>query len=81
LVNPGSLGGLGAASPQASYALWEDGHLQLKRYSYPLRNTVEENSENAGLSVSARAIDRVFYDRRCGGRKSLSMAEIRKPDA
>jgi protein phosphatase len=42
LVNPGSLGGLGAASPQASYALWEDGHLQLKRYSYPLRNTVEE---------------------------------------
>jgi putative phosphoesterase len=42
LLNPGSLGGLGATSPAASYAVWEDGHLQLKGYSYPLQTTVEE---------------------------------------
>jgi protein phosphatase len=39
-VNPGSLAGLRITSPQASYAIWEDGRLQLKRYSYPLEETI-----------------------------------------
>ena len=30
------------ASAQASCAVWEDGHLRLKRYSYPLQTTVTE---------------------------------------
>jgi len=42
LLNPGSLGALGASAPKASYATWEDGHLLLKRYSYPFETTVEE---------------------------------------
>jgi predicted phosphodiesterase len=42
LVNPGSLGALGATSPEASYATWEDGRLQLKRYSYCSQTTVDE---------------------------------------
>jgi protein phosphatase len=42
LVNPGSLAGLKVTSPQASYAFWEDGRIQLKRYSYPFEETVAE---------------------------------------
>lgn len=42
LVNPGSLAGLKITSPQASYATWEDGRFQLKRYSYPFEETVTE---------------------------------------
>jgi protein phosphatase len=42
LVNPGSLGGLRITSPEASYAIWEDGHFHLKRYSYQFQETVAE---------------------------------------
>lgn len=42
LVNPGSLAGLKITSPQASYALWEDGRIHLRRYSYPFEETVSE---------------------------------------
>jgi hypothetical protein len=42
LVNPGSLGALAATSPEASYAVWEDGEVQLKRYSYCFQATIEE---------------------------------------
>lgn len=40
LVNPGSLAGLRITSPQASYAIWEDGQFHLKRYSYPIEETI-----------------------------------------
>jgi len=39
-LNPGSLAGLRVTSPQASYAIWEDGQFQLKRYSYPVEETI-----------------------------------------
>jgi protein phosphatase len=39
-VNPGSLAGLRVSSPQASYAIWEDGQLHLRRYSYPFEETI-----------------------------------------
>ncbi len=42
LVNPGSLAGLKITSPQASYAIWENGHFHLKQYSYPFEETVAE---------------------------------------
>jgi predicted phosphodiesterase len=35
LVNPGSLAGARGTSPQASHGIREDGHFQLKCYSYP----------------------------------------------
>jgi predicted phosphodiesterase len=40
LVNPGSLTGLRVTDPQASYALWEDGELHLKRYSHWFEETI-----------------------------------------
>ena len=40
LVNPGSLAGLRITRLQASYAIWEDGQLHLKRYSYPIEETI-----------------------------------------
>lgn len=39
-VNPGSLAGLRITSPDASYAVWEDGQFQLKRYAYPFEETI-----------------------------------------
>jgi putative phosphoesterase len=35
LVNPGSIGQPKTGSPEARYAVWEDGHLELKSYPYP----------------------------------------------
>ena len=42
LLNPGSLAGIKITSPQASYAIWEDGDFHLKRYSYPFEETIAE---------------------------------------
>jgi protein phosphatase len=36
VVNPGSLGQPKTGSPQARYAIWEDGKIELKSYSYPI---------------------------------------------
>ena len=40
LLNPGSLAGLRVTSPRASYAVWEDGEIHLKQYSYPFEDTL-----------------------------------------
>ena len=40
LVNPGSLGQPKTGSPQARYAVWEDGGFELKSYPYPFEKTV-----------------------------------------
>jgi len=40
VVNPGSLGQPKTGSPQASYAIWEDGKIDLKSYSYPVEPAV-----------------------------------------
>jgi putative phosphoesterase len=39
LINPGSLGQPKVGAPQACYAVWEDGRLDLRRYSYPVDDT------------------------------------------
>jgi protein phosphatase len=57
LVNPGSLGSLGVSAPEASYAVWEDGHLRLKRYSYPMQTTV---TEIRAMPVSASVQDQLI---------------------
>lgn len=40
LVNPGSLGQPKTGTPEACYAIWENGTVMLKRYSYPVESTV-----------------------------------------
>jgi predicted phosphodiesterase len=40
VVNPGSLGQPKTGSPGARYAVWEDGRIELKSYSYPVERTV-----------------------------------------
>lgn len=39
LINPGSLGQAKVGAPEACYAIWEDGHLELRRYGYPVEET------------------------------------------
>jgi putative phosphoesterase len=40
IVNPGSLGQPKTGSPEACYAVWEDGKIELKSYPYPADATV-----------------------------------------
>jgi protein phosphatase len=54
VVNPGSLGQPKTGSPQARYAVWEDGKIKLKSYEYPVELTVAK--------VQALPIDEAFRD-------------------
>jgi len=40
LVNPGSLGQPKTGKPDACYAVWEDGRIELKSYPYPFEKTI-----------------------------------------
>lgn len=40
VVNPGSLGQPKTGSPEARYAIWQDGKIELKSYSYPVEPAV-----------------------------------------
>lgn len=40
VVNPGSLGQPKTGSPEARYAVWQDGKIELKSYSYPVEPAV-----------------------------------------
>jgi protein phosphatase len=42
IVNPGSLGQPKTGRPLACYAVWEDGRISLKEYSYTVRKTIRE---------------------------------------
>ncbi|MFZ0637379.1 MAG: YfcE family phosphodiesterase [Candidatus Acidiferrales bacterium] len=42
LINPGSLGQPKTGSPCACYAVWENGHVSLRSYAYPVDKTVEK---------------------------------------
>ena len=42
VVNPGSLGQPKTGTPEARYAVWEDGRIELKRYEYPVEETIRE---------------------------------------
>ncbi len=41
IVNPGSVGQPRDGVPMASYAVWEDGHIEVKRVSYDIEVTVQ----------------------------------------
>jgi putative phosphoesterase len=40
ILNPGSLGQPKTGRPQACYAIWEDGKIELKEFDYPVETTV-----------------------------------------
>lgn len=40
VANPGSLGQSKAGDPRARHAIWQDDHLELKAYEYPVETTV-----------------------------------------
>jgi putative phosphoesterase len=42
VANPGSLGQSKAGDPRARYAVWQDDHIELKAYEYPVDKTVEK---------------------------------------
>jgi putative phosphoesterase len=42
LVNPGSLGQPKTASPEARYAVWQDGQIEVKSYPYPVEGVIEK---------------------------------------
>jgi predicted phosphodiesterase len=57
VVNPGSLGQPKTGSPEARYAIWEDGKIELKSYSYPV--------EPAVAKVQALPIQDTLRDELC----------------
>jgi len=42
LINPGSLGQPKTGKPDACYAVWEDGQVNLRTYPYPVETTAEK---------------------------------------
>jgi len=42
LVNPGSLGQPKTGNPDACYAVWQDGKIELKSFRYPYENTIKK---------------------------------------
>lgn len=41
IVNPGSIGQSRSGRPVASYAIWQDGKLELRECEYPVEKTIE----------------------------------------
>ncbi len=48
VVNPGSIGQPRDGDPRASYAIWEDGRVEIRRVEYPIEETVKA-LEQTGL--------------------------------
>lgn len=42
LLNPGSIGQSRSGVPKASYAIWQDGRVELKSYRYPIEATIQK---------------------------------------
>ena len=42
IINPGSLGQSKMGSPLARYAIWDNGHFELKSYEYPVEKTANK---------------------------------------
>lgn len=51
VANPGSLGQSKAGDPRARYAIWKDGHLELRSFAYPVEDTV---AKIEGLPVGVK---------------------------
>jgi putative phosphoesterase len=55
VINPGSVGQPRDGDPRASYAIWEDGNVELKRVSYPIEDLVK-SVEASHLPEQAKRI-------------------------
>ena len=53
VFNPGSVGQPSDGDPRASYGIWEDGRLKVKRVEYPIEETVRELE---GLELDAKVL-------------------------
>ncbi len=56
IVNPGSLGQPKTGRPLACYAIWEDGRISLREYSYPIAETIGQIREMPIPAVDQEAL-------------------------
>jgi len=64
LINPGSIGQPKTGTPDACYAIWEDGSLELHRYAYPVADT---ESEIRSMPISESVKVDLIQSLRTGG--------------
>lgn len=64
LINPGSLGQAKHGRPEACYAIWEDGRIELRSVAYQVEATVEKISS---LPLSAEVREDLIAVLRAGG--------------
>lgn len=63
-INPGSVGQPRDGIPLASYAVWEDGHIEIKRVSYDIETTVLGLQQTTITPTHVATLSRIL---RCGG--------------
>lgn len=71
LINPGSIGQPKTGTPDACYAIWEDGKLELRRYSYPVADT---ESEIMTMPLSSPVKQDLIQSLKTGGVSALPVA-------
>jgi protein phosphatase len=59
-VNPGSVGQPKDGAPDASYAVWEDGEITLRKVRYPVERTVAKIDELPLSAAIAQALRHVL---------------------
>jgi len=64
VVNPGSLGQPKTGKPEACYAVWENGRLDLRTYSYPVGKTAEKIRR---MPVNSLIQQKLISVLECGG--------------
>lgn len=64
VVNPGSLGQPKTGKPDACYAVWEDGNVELKSFEYPVNETV---ARIRALGLSRRVKNDLVHVLETGG--------------
>jgi len=67
IVNPGSVGLPNDADPRASYAIWEDGHVTLRRVAYNVEEVIRAFS---GLELEPQIEESLCKILRTGGHSS-----------
>ncbi len=60
LVNPGSVGQPLDGDPRASYAVWEDGTITLRRVEYSVRETIAALDKRNASSVDKAGLQRIL---------------------
>jgi putative phosphoesterase len=71
VVNPGSIGQPRDGDPRASYAIWEDGQVELKRITYPVEEVVQRFHDSQLPELARQLSIEVF---RTGANAALEIA-------